>query len=134
MSVNHNFCVYDNLLFLSFTHREFCQTNLKKTLHASAMIHLLQKLMVQMHWLFYFNSSQNDTKALQGCRNWLPQLTNLSFLIVAVDKLPNFLVRPSKDNGEASDHHRCTIHINTESMAIIEKAYTDCLQGRPSDR
>ena len=54
--------------------------------------------------------------------------------IVAVDKLPNFLARPNKENGEASEHHRCTIHINTESMATIEKAYTDCLQGRPSDR
>lgn len=53
---------------------------------------------------------------------------------VAVDKLPNFLAQPNKENGEASDHHRCTIHINTESMATIEKAYTDCLQGRPSDR
>ncbi|CAB3977129.1 pyridine nucleotide-disulfide oxidoreductase domain-containing 2 [Paramuricea clavata] len=53
---------------------------------------------------------------------------------VAVDKLPNFLARPNKESGEASDHHRCTIHINTESMATIEKAYTDCLQGRPSDR
>ena len=82
----------------------------------------------------YFNSSQNDTKAFQGCRIRAATIVNLSFCIVAVDKLPNFLARPSKDNDKVSDHHRCTIHINTESMATIEKAYTDCLQGRPSDR
>lgn len=53
---------------------------------------------------------------------------------VAVDKLPNFLVRPSKETGEPSDHHRCTIHVNVESLSKIEEAYVDCLQGKTSDR
>ena len=56
------------------------------------------------------------------------------FALVAVDKLPNFSARPNESNGMASDHHRCTIHINTESIDTIEKAFADFLQGKPSDR
>lgn len=52
---------------------------------------------------------------------------------VAVDSLPNFLAAPTA-NGEPGPHHQCSIHINCESVDVLETAYKEALNGRPSSR
>ncbi|KAL0964619.1 hypothetical protein UPYG_G00326530 [Umbra pygmaea] len=52
---------------------------------------------------------------------------------VAVDKLPNFLAAPTPD-GKPGPHHQCSIHLNCESVEVLQMAYNDCLEGRPSSR
>ncbi|XP_046870071.1 pyridine nucleotide-disulfide oxidoreductase domain-containing protein 2 isoform X2 [Hypomesus transpacificus] len=52
---------------------------------------------------------------------------------VAVDRLPNFLAAPTPD-GKAGPHHQCSIHLNCESVELLETAYKDGLDGRPSSR
>ena len=44
---------------------------------------------------------------------------------LAVNKLPNFLADPTVDANTPMPHHRGTIHINCENMAIIDEAYLD---------
>uniref|UniRef100_A0A8D3C4K5 Pyridine nucleotide-disulfide oxidoreductase domain-containing protein 2 n=1 Tax=Scophthalmus maximus TaxID=52904 RepID=A0A8D3C4K5_SCOMX len=50
---------------------------------------------------------------------------------VAVDKLPNFLARPTPD-GIPGPHHQCSIHLNCESVEVLETAYKEAMNGRPS--
>ncbi|XP_022052722.1 pyridine nucleotide-disulfide oxidoreductase domain-containing protein 2 [Acanthochromis polyacanthus] len=52
---------------------------------------------------------------------------------VAVDKLPNFLAAPTPDD-KPGPHHQCSIHLNCESVEVLETAYKDALNGRPSAR
>ena len=52
---------------------------------------------------------------------------------VAVDKLPNFRVLPSNKDGTPSPHHRCTIHLNSETIDDVHSAYMDAQRGRCSD-
>ncbi|XP_003964167.1 pyridine nucleotide-disulfide oxidoreductase domain-containing protein 2 isoform X1 [Takifugu rubripes] len=52
---------------------------------------------------------------------------------VAVDSLPNFLAAPTA-NGKPGPHHQCSIHINCESVDVLETAYKEALNGRPSSR
>ncbi|KAF7643470.1 hypothetical protein LDENG_00238760 [Lucifuga dentata] len=52
---------------------------------------------------------------------------------VAVDKLPNFLACPTPD-GKPGPHHQCSIHLNCESVEVLESAYKDAMSGRPSAR
>ncbi|XP_077469432.1 pyridine nucleotide-disulfide oxidoreductase domain-containing protein 2 [Stigmatopora argus] len=52
---------------------------------------------------------------------------------VAVDKLPNFLAAPTPDN-RPGPHHQCSIHINCESVDVLEAAYKEAMNGRPSTR
>uniref|UniRef100_A0A8C7CXU1 Pyridine nucleotide-disulfide oxidoreductase domain-containing protein 2 n=1 Tax=Oncorhynchus kisutch TaxID=8019 RepID=A0A8C7CXU1_ONCKI len=52
---------------------------------------------------------------------------------VAVDKLPNFLAAPTPD-GKPGPHHQCSIHLNCESVEVLQTAYEDCKEGRPSFR
>ncbi|XP_061693442.1 pyridine nucleotide-disulfide oxidoreductase domain-containing protein 2 [Syngnathoides biaculeatus] len=52
---------------------------------------------------------------------------------VAVDKLPNFLAAPTPDN-KPGPHHQCSIHMNCESVDILEVAYMEAKNGRPSTR
>lgn len=52
---------------------------------------------------------------------------------VAVDKLPNFLAAPTPD-GKPGPHHQCSIHLNCESVEVLQTAYEDCKEGRPSSR
>uniref|UniRef100_UPI0037E75A80 pyridine nucleotide-disulfide oxidoreductase domain-containing protein 2 n=1 Tax=Semicossyphus pulcher TaxID=241346 RepID=UPI0037E75A80 len=52
---------------------------------------------------------------------------------VAVDKLPNFLATPTPDN-KPGPHHQCSIHLNCESVEVLETAYKDAMNGRPSVR
>uniref|UniRef100_A0A8C5EHH3 Pyridine nucleotide-disulfide oxidoreductase domain-containing protein 2 n=1 Tax=Gouania willdenowi TaxID=441366 RepID=A0A8C5EHH3_GOUWI len=52
---------------------------------------------------------------------------------VAVDKLPNFLAAPTPDN-KPGPHHQCSIHLNCESVEVLETAYRDAMNGRPSVR
>ncbi|XP_076831699.1 pyridine nucleotide-disulfide oxidoreductase domain-containing protein 2 isoform X2 [Brachyhypopomus gauderio] len=53
---------------------------------------------------------------------------------VAVDKLPNFLAAPNTAAGTPGPHHQCSIHLNCESLDVLETAYRECQQGRPSSR
>lgn len=53
---------------------------------------------------------------------------------VAVDKLPNFLAAPNTTDGKPGPHHQCSIHLNCESVEILEAAYKEGQQGRPSSR
>ncbi|KAI9535339.1 Pyridine nucleotide-disulfide oxidoreductase domain-containing protein 2 [Dissostichus eleginoides] len=52
---------------------------------------------------------------------------------VAVDKLPNFLACPTPDN-KPGPHHQCSIHLNCESVELLEIAYKEAVNGRPSTR
>ncbi|KAM9344630.1 pyridine nucleotide-disulfide oxidoreductase domain-containing protein 2 [Symphorus nematophorus] len=52
---------------------------------------------------------------------------------VAVDKLPNFLASPTPDD-KPGPHHQCSIHLNCESVEILETAYKEAMNGRPSAR
>ncbi|KAM6916161.1 pyridine nucleotide-disulfide oxidoreductase domain-containing protein 2 [Xenentodon cancila] len=52
---------------------------------------------------------------------------------VAVDKLPNFLASPTPDD-KPGPHHQCSIHLNCESVDILETAYKEARNGRPSTR
>ncbi|XP_043240227.1 pyridine nucleotide-disulfide oxidoreductase domain-containing protein 2-like [Amphibalanus amphitrite] len=53
---------------------------------------------------------------------------------VAVDRLPNFLADPNVSDSEPMPHHRCTIHLNSETTECLESAYRDAAAGRPSKR
>ncbi|XP_051507311.1 pyridine nucleotide-disulfide oxidoreductase domain-containing protein 2 [Myxocyprinus asiaticus] len=53
---------------------------------------------------------------------------------VAVDKLPNFLAAPNSADGKPGPHHQCSIHLNCESVELLEEAYREGQQGRPSSR
>lgn len=52
---------------------------------------------------------------------------------VAVDKLPNFLAAPTP-NDKPGPHHQCSIHLNCESVEVLETAYKEAINGRPSAR
>ncbi|XP_013880847.1 pyridine nucleotide-disulfide oxidoreductase domain-containing protein 2 [Austrofundulus limnaeus] len=52
---------------------------------------------------------------------------------VAIDKLPNFLASPTPDD-KPGPHHQCSIHLNCESVDVLETAYKDAVNGRPSAR
>lgn len=52
---------------------------------------------------------------------------------VAIDKLPNFLAAPTPDN-KPGPHHQCSIHLNCESVEVLETAYKEAMNGRPSSR
>ncbi|KAM6922799.1 pyridine nucleotide-disulfide oxidoreductase domain-containing protein 2 [Lycodopsis pacificus] len=52
---------------------------------------------------------------------------------VAVDKLPNFLASPTPDD-KPGPHHQCSIHLNCESVELLETAYKEAINGRPSTR
>lgn len=52
---------------------------------------------------------------------------------VAVDKLPNFLAAPTPD-GKPGPHHQCSIHLNCESVEVLEDAYKDAMNGCFSKR
>ncbi|XP_076016995.1 pyridine nucleotide-disulfide oxidoreductase domain-containing protein 2 [Genypterus blacodes] len=52
---------------------------------------------------------------------------------VAVDKLPNFLAAPTPD-GKPGPHHQCSIHLNCESVDVLETAYKEAMNGCPSTR
>lgn len=53
---------------------------------------------------------------------------------MAVDKLPNFLAAPNTADGKPGPHHQCSIHLNCESVEVLEEAYMEGLQGHPSSR
>ncbi|KAI4874260.1 hypothetical protein NFI96_028434, partial [Prochilodus magdalenae] len=53
---------------------------------------------------------------------------------IAVDKLPNFLAAPNTADGKPGPHHQCSIHLNCESVEVLEAAYREGQQGRPSSR
>ncbi|XP_037322309.2 pyridine nucleotide-disulfide oxidoreductase domain-containing protein 2 isoform X1 [Pungitius pungitius] len=52
---------------------------------------------------------------------------------VAVDKLPNFLASPTP-NDKPGPHHQCSIHLNCESVELLETAYKEAVNGSPSAR
>ncbi|XP_037639340.1 pyridine nucleotide-disulfide oxidoreductase domain-containing protein 2 [Sebastes umbrosus] len=52
---------------------------------------------------------------------------------VAVNKLPNFLASPTPDD-KPGPHHQCSIHLNCESVELLETAYKEAVNGRCSTR
>lgn len=52
---------------------------------------------------------------------------------VAVDRLPNFLACPTPDN-KPGPHHQCSIHLNCESVEVLETAYKEAMNGQVSVR
>ncbi|KAG7261793.1 hypothetical protein CRUP_030645 [Coryphaenoides rupestris] len=52
---------------------------------------------------------------------------------VAVDKLPNFVAAPTPD-GIPGPHHQCSIHLNCESVELLETAYKESINGKHSSR
>ena len=53
---------------------------------------------------------------------------------MAVKELPNFLADPTRDQGMAGPHHQTTIHLNCESVELIDQAYYDAQEGLISKR
>lgn len=53
---------------------------------------------------------------------------------MALDKLPNFLAAPNSADGKPGPHLQCSIHLNCESVEVLEEAYMEGQQGRPSSR
>uniref|UniRef100_A0A1I8HQ49 Pyridine nucleotide-disulfide oxidoreductase domain-containing protein 2 n=1 Tax=Macrostomum lignano TaxID=282301 RepID=A0A1I8HQ49_9PLAT len=53
---------------------------------------------------------------------------------VAVSRLPNFLADPNPVSGDCPDHFHGTIHLNSDSCAMIDTAYRACQQGGYADR
>uniref|UniRef100_A0A8C5QFC8 Pyridine nucleotide-disulfide oxidoreductase domain-containing protein 2 n=1 Tax=Leptobrachium leishanense TaxID=445787 RepID=A0A8C5QFC8_9ANUR len=53
---------------------------------------------------------------------------------VAVDRLPNFVSLPNKADGKPLPHHQCSIHLNSESMHLLNEAFDDACRGEPSSR
>ncbi|XP_036402776.1 pyridine nucleotide-disulfide oxidoreductase domain-containing protein 2 [Megalops cyprinoides] len=53
---------------------------------------------------------------------------------VAVNRLPNFLAAPNTADGKPGPHHQCSIHLNCESVEVLEAAYRDAKLGHPSTR
>uniref|UniRef100_A0A671QSE1 Pyridine nucleotide-disulfide oxidoreductase domain-containing protein 2 n=1 Tax=Sinocyclocheilus anshuiensis TaxID=1608454 RepID=A0A671QSE1_9TELE len=49
-------------------------------------------------------------------------------------QLPNFLAAPNSADGKPGPHHQCSIHLNCESMEVLEEAYREGQQGYPSSR
>lgn len=74
------------------------------------------------------NPSTNDNRSQSKLT-----LSLFLFLLVAVDKLPNFLAAPTPDD-KPGPHHQCSIHLNCESVDVLESAYKDAMNGRPSTR
>ncbi|XP_077352250.1 pyridine nucleotide-disulfide oxidoreductase domain-containing protein 2-like [Festucalex cinctus] len=89
--------------------------------------------------------SQKDAKAFSDFVLHLEKLSgaihplldappvDIPFQKLAVDKLPNFLAAPTPDN-KPGPHHQCSIHINCDRVDILEAAYTEAINGRPSTR
>ncbi|XP_065224722.1 pyridine nucleotide-disulfide oxidoreductase domain-containing protein 2-like [Planococcus citri] len=48
---------------------------------------------------------------------------------VALNKIPNFLCDPNTSENAIMPHHRCTIHLNCESMDVILKAHEEGTNG-----
>nr|XP_015202056.1 PREDICTED: pyridine nucleotide-disulfide oxidoreductase domain-containing protein 2 [Lepisosteus oculatus] len=53
---------------------------------------------------------------------------------VALDSLPNFLAAPNTPDGRPGPHHQCSIHLNCESIEVLEQAYLQATKERPSTR
>ena len=67
------------------------------------------------------------------CSTTLKSHHPLLFWTVAVDKLPNFLAAPTPD-GKPGPHHQCSIHLNCESVEVLETAYKESINGKYSTR
>lgn len=55
------------------------------------------------------------------------------YSLVALKELPNFTCRPNVGKNPMP-HHQANIHINCESMDIIQQAYEDFREGIYSKR
>ncbi|XP_069317241.1 pyridine nucleotide-disulfide oxidoreductase domain-containing protein 2 [Eulemur rufifrons] len=53
---------------------------------------------------------------------------------VAVDRLPDFLAAPSAPGGQPLPHHQCSVHLNCEDTLLLQQAFEDAVDGRPSRR
>lgn len=53
---------------------------------------------------------------------------------VAVDRLPDFLAAPNAPGGQPLPHHQCSIHLNCEDTQLLQQAFEDAMDGRPSHK
>ena len=58
----------------------------------------------------------------------------MSFVSVAVNKIPNFLANPNSSENAVMPHHRCTIHLNCEHSSLIHDAYLAAQAGSYAKR
>ncbi|CAL8125813.1 unnamed protein product [Orchesella dallaii] len=57
------------------------------------------------------------------------------FSSVAVSRLPNFAADPNPTPNGVHHPHKCTIHLNCESISELEKSFQDCQAfNKPSER
>ncbi|KAM7072741.1 pyridine nucleotide-disulfide oxidoreductase domain-containing protein 2 [Molossus nigricans] len=53
---------------------------------------------------------------------------------VAVDRLPDFSAAPNAPGGQPLPHHQCSIHLNCEDTHLLQQAFEDAMDGRPSHK
>ena len=53
---------------------------------------------------------------------------------VALKELPNFLADPHANPSIPAPHHQCEIHLNCESMQVLDKAFQQGSQGLIPER
>ena len=53
---------------------------------------------------------------------------------MATKAIPNFTADPNTTESGVMPHHFTTIHLNTETMGQLQKAYTDAMLGKASER
>ena len=53
---------------------------------------------------------------------------------VALKELPNFLADPHANPSIPAPHHQCEIHLNCESMQVLDKAFQQGSRGLIPDR
>ncbi|KAG9472438.1 hypothetical protein GDO78_019513 [Eleutherodactylus coqui] len=84
-----------------------------------------------------FLSMTPKERLSEGFRTMISQFdakSPVAKINVAVDRLPNFLSSPNTPDGKPLPHHRCSIHLNSENMQLLNKAYEDASKGHPSER
>jgi phytoene dehydrogenase-like protein len=85
------------------------------------------------------DSYKLDKHVNENIAAFFKRVTNIDYesgtmkINLAVTRLPNFSADPTVDETKPMPHHRCTIHINCENVAILEEAYKDArVLGRGS--
>ena len=61
-------------------------------------------------------------------------IDNQYYLSVAMDRIPTFRGHANGPGETAGPQHQGTIHLNSESTSMVDKAFADACQGFASDR
>ena len=51
-----------------------------------------------------------------------------------MDKIPTFRGHTNGPGETAGPQHQGTIHLNSETTSMVDRAFSDACQGLPSDR